>query len=115
MFIVLSNCSKPLAPKSVSLNDEPCMIRPIHIDLNPVELKYYPFMISIDKCTGICNVLSLKIYVLKETKDINNEALNLIINKIEAKTMTKHISYDYKCKFNSTTCNWNQIWNNKTC
>ena len=53
-------------------------------------------MISIDKCTGICNVLSLEIYVLKETKDINNKALNLIINKMEAKTMTKHISYDYK-------------------
>ena len=29
--------------------------------------------------------------------------------------MAKHISYDYKCKFNSTTCNSNQKWNNKTC
>ena len=72
------------------------MIRPIRIDLNPVQLKYYPFMISIDKCTGICNVLSFEIYVLKETKDINNKALNLIINKMEAKAMTKHISYDCK-------------------
>ena len=72
-------------------------------------------MISIDKCTGICNVLSLEIYVLKETKDINNKALNLIINKMEAKPMTKHISYNYKWKSSSTTCNWNQIWNNKKC
>ena len=28
--------------------------------------------------------------------------------------MIKYISYDCKCKFNSTTCNSNQKWNNKT-
>ena len=28
--------------------------------------------------------------------------------------MTKHISCDCQCKFNSTTCNSNQKWNNKT-
>ena len=39
----------------------------------------------------------------------------MITNKNEAKTMTKHISCDYKCKFNSTTCNSNRKWNNKTC
>ena len=29
--------------------------------------------------------------------------------------MAKHISSDYKYKFNSTACNSNQTWNNKTC
>ena len=29
--------------------------------------------------------------------------------------MTEHISCDCKCKFNSTVCNSNQKWNNKTC
>ena len=29
--------------------------------------------------------------------------------------MTKHISCDCKCKFNSTTFNSNQKWNNKIC
>ena len=33
------------------LNDEPCIVRSTLIDLNPVELKNYPFMISLDKCT----------------------------------------------------------------
>ena len=28
--------------------------------------------------------------------------------------MTEHISCDCKCKFNSTTCNSQQKWNNKT-
>ena len=39
----------------------------------------------------------------------------MIINKNEAKPMTKHISCDCKCKFNGTTCNSNQKWNNQTC
>ena len=29
--------------------------------------------------------------------------------------MTKHNSCEFKCKFNSATCNSNQKWNNKTC
>ena len=38
----------------------------------------------------------------------------MIANKNEAKTTTKHVSCDCKCKFNSTTYNSNQKWNNKT-
>ena len=47
--------------KYMFLNDEPCMIRPTLIDMNPNELKYYSFMISLNQCTGSCNVLSPKI------------------------------------------------------
>ena len=36
----------------------------------------------------------------------------MITNKNEAKAMTKHISFDCKCKFNRTICNSNQKWNN---
>ena len=38
VFIVLSSFSESLATKCVSLNNKPCVIRPILIDLNPVEL-----------------------------------------------------------------------------
>ena len=78
------------------------MVRPTLIDMNPVELKYYPFMISLDKCTGSCNALSPTLFVPKETKDINVIAFNMITNKDEAKAETEHISCDCKCKFNST-------------
>ena len=54
--------------KCLLLNDQPCKVRPTIIDMNPVELKYYPFMTSLNKCTGSCNVLSPKICVPKETK-----------------------------------------------
>ena len=39
----------------------------------------------------------------------------MITNKDEAKAMAELMSCDCKCKFNSTTCNSNQKWNNKPC
>ena len=33
---------------------------------------------------------------------------------IKLKKWQKHITCDYKCKFNSTTCNSTEKWNNKT-
>ena len=70
--------------------------------MNRVNLKYYPFMISLNKCVGRRNVLSPKIHVSKEPKDINI-ITNMITNKNEATGMKEHISYNCKCKFNSTT------------
>ena len=89
VFIVLLSFSSSLATKCLSFNDEPCMVRPTLVDLNPVELKYYPFMISLDKCNGSCNALSPKICVPKKPKDINAKVFNMITNKNDAKTMTK--------------------------
>ena len=60
------------------------MVRPTLINLDLVELKYYPFMISLNKCTGSCHVLSPKICVPKDTKDINVKTLDMI--------MIEHIS-----------------------
>ena len=95
LFILLLSFSSTLArdrTEYLFLNYEPCMVRPTIIDMNPVEFKYYLFMISVNKCTGSCYVLSPKIYVPKETKDINVKVFNMIINKDEAKVMREHIS-----------------------
>ena len=93
------------------------MIRPIFIDVNPVEFNYYQFMISLHKFNGNCNAvddLYTKMSVLSETEGIINiKVFNMITKINEAKTLVKHISCDCKCKFNSTTCNSNQKWNNK--
>ena len=55
------------------------MVRPTLFGMNTVEFKYYPLMISVNKCTGSCNVLSPKVKAMKEG-----------------------ISCDCKCKFNGT-------------
>ena len=73
-FLVLFSFSSSLATKVLSLNDELYMIRPTIIDLNPVKLKYCPIMISLDKCSGSCNVSFPKICVpKKEKKNISVE------------------------------------------
>ena len=47
------------------------MVRPTLVYMNLVELKYYPFMISLNKCAGSCNALPSKMCASKETTDIN--------------------------------------------
>ena len=101
MFIALLSFSESLAydrVKHLFLSYESCMVRSPLINLNHIELKYYSFMISLDKCTGSCNVSSSKPCVPKERKGINVKLFNMIANKNKAKTMTKHTSCDYKCK-----------------
>ena len=115
MFIALLSFSGSLASECASLNNKPCLIRPTPIDLNHVELDYYPFLISLDKFSGSCNAaddLSTNICVPNETKDVHVKGFNMITRINEAKTLIKHISCDFKCKFDSTTYSSNQKWNN---
>ena len=114
MFFVLLSFSSSLAAKYLSLNDKQWKVRPTLLDLNPIEFRYYPLMISLGKCNESCNVLSPKKCVLQKRKDTNIKVFNMMTTKNEAQTMTKHISSDCKCKFNNTKCHSNQKWNNKT-
>ena len=116
LFILLLSFSEFLAHDRTRyqfLNDGSCMVRPTLIDMNLFKLKYYRFMIILDKCTGSCNVFSLKIYFPKKAKDLKVKAFNMITHK-ETKAKKKHISYDCKCKFNSITYSSNQNWNDRT-
>ena len=57
------------------------MIKPTLIDLNPVELNYYPSMISLDNYKGCCNAVdnfSTELYVPDETKDRDVKVFNMI-------------------------------------
>ena len=66
----------------MSLNNDPRIISLTLIDLNSIELNYYRFTISIDKCSGSFNVVddvSTKICVPSETKDANvNKVFSMI-------------------------------------
>ena len=53
------------------------MSRPTHTKSNPIVLIYYPFMISLDKCSKSCNVLSPKM-CSKRKKGINVKAFSMI-------------------------------------
>ena len=72
-----------------SLNDVLCIARPTLTDLNPIEIKHYPFIVTLNKCI----VLSPKICVSKKAKDINAKAFNKIANKSEGKTMNSIVHH----------------------
>ena len=76
LFIVLLSFSESLLreakvsdqTKCLFLNNKTCMVKHGLVDMNSVEFKYYQFMISLNKCTGSCNVVSPKICVCKKTR-----------------------------------------------
>ena len=80
----LLSFSRSLTTKCMSLNNEHC----ISVD---------------DSSANIC--------ISNEIKSVNDKVFNMITKINEVKILIKHISSDYKCKFNSTTCNLNQKWN----
>ena len=94
----------------MSLNNEQCKTKPFLIDTNPVELKYYPYFITSDKCNGSCNTfneISRTICVPNKTKDVNLNVFNLITTKNESKTLIMHISCKCKCRFDGSINNSN--------
>ena len=95
VLIALLSFSGSLAAKCMFLNDEPCLARPTVIDLNPNELHYYPFMVSLDRFNGTCNILDDpdgRICVLNKTGDVNLNVFNMTASINEAKTLGKHFT-----------------------
>ena len=119
IFIVLLTgiIGASIHTKCVSLSNQKCMIQPTLINLNPneysQEFHYYPFGVKLDRCVGSCNALndlSNKEYVPNKTEDLNLSVFNIITETNELKTLTKHISCEYKCKFDGRKCNSDQWW-----
>ena len=70
MYTALLSFNRFIATKLVYINNKTCMIRQTLIDLNPIELNCYPFMIILNKYSGIYYVvdeLSTNSYVPIET------------------------------------------------
>ena len=93
IIVALLSLSGSLTTKYVSLNNEPYMTRPMVVNLNPVQLNYYLFMISLDKRNGSCNLVddsSAKISVSNKTRDANDKVFNMITRINEVKALVKH-------------------------
>ena len=82
--IALLSFSRSSAAKYMSLNNEQRKTRSALINLNPVELHHYFFMISLDKYHGNCNALteiSGRIFVTNKTENIYYHFTMLAIKK----------------------------------
>ena len=102
--------------KLVSWSIQKCMTQPTLINLHPnvysQELCYYPFEVNLDRCVGSSNTLddlSSRVCVLNETENLNVHVFNIITGINESRTLTKYISCECKCKFDSKKCNSSQV------
>ena len=63
---------------------------------------YYPFTVTLEKCVRSCNTfndLSSKVCVPNKTEDLNLNLFIMITGINVLKTLTKHISCEYKYEF----------------
>ena len=89
LVLMLLGFSVPLTTKCVSMNNQSCMTRPTLIYLNPDELLFYPFIISLDRCDGSCNTsenLFGRICASRKIGDVNFEAFSIKKEIHESKT-----------------------------
>ena len=103
MFVLLltSIVSVSNHAKGLSLSNQKCMTQPTSINLHPneysqeLELHYYHFAVSVDRCAGSCNTLddvSNRVCVANETEDLNLHIFNMIIEVHKKGRLTKYIS-----------------------
>ena len=90
------------------------MTQPTLINLDPnecsPEFHYYSFSIKLDRGVGICNTLndlSNKAWAPNKTEKLNLTVFSMITGINESKRLTKHFSWECKCKFDETKCKSN--------
>ena len=59
--------------------------------------------------------MSNNVYVPSETEDLNIHVFNITTGINKSKTVTKHISFEWKCKFDGRKCYSNQELNMDKC
>ena len=70
-----------LTEKCVSINNQPCIVRPTLTDLNRDGFHYNSFIISLDRCDGSCSTVEDTfgtICVLNEIEEKNLKVFNMI-------------------------------------
>ena len=116
MFITLLNFTRSLAcvakvsdcTKCISLSNPLSLARRTFIHLNLEELDCL-LKVSLDRCNGSSNTLdelSSKIWFLSETKC--KSKLVWLQEEMNHLTLTKHFSWDCKCKLNVRECHSDQ-------
>ena len=82
------------------------MTLPTFINLHPNDYSHafhcYPFPVKLDRCVGSCNTvndLSNKVCIPNKTEDLNLSVFSMIAYINESKTLTNHISWECKCRF----------------
>ena len=60
-------------------------------------------------------ILLIKYVFQTKTEDLNLSVFNMVTGINDLKTLTRHISCKYKCRFDGRKCNSGQKWYNDKC
>ena len=100
------------------MNNQECKTRTKIINTNNNEPVFYPFIIKVNKCSGICNNINdsyAKLCVPDVAKNINVKVFNLM----SFSNQTKHIDWRETCKckciLDASVCNNKQRYNEDKC
>ena len=107
VFIALLNFSRSSTTKYVSLDNDPCRIRPTLLDINHVELNHCPFMNTLENVMLL--VICLQNYVFQVNQRWTVKVFDMITKINKVKTLVKHTSSDWNA--NSIVQHANQIIN----
>lgn len=110
-FISILYFSGLLATKFISLNNWSFLAISNLLDLNPIELSYYQFMGSINKCNESCKTLDDafgKICVPNIIENVNLIVFNMITKANETQRLMGHVSSlcKYKIDGRKGISNW---------
>ena len=94
--------------KCVSMNNQECRIRSKVIDVNTDEPLFYPFIIEVNKSSGICNSINdpyAKLCVPDVVKSINVKVFNLMSRINETRHIIWHETCNCICTLSASVCN----------
>ena len=118
VFIVAISFVSTNALKCVSLNNQECKIRTKTIDINNNEPTFYPFSVSVNKCSGSCNNIHspyAKLCVPDVVENINVKVFNLMSRTNETGHIEWHKSCQCKSRLDASVSNNKQRWNKDKC
>ena len=73
-----------------------------------MNLPFYRFSISVNKCSGSCNNVYdpyAKLYVPDAVKNINVKVFNLMSGTNETRQIEWHETFKWKCTLDASVCN----------
>ena len=118
MMFFSCNVLSVISLDCVSMNNQECKIRTKIIDINYNEPSFYPFSISVNKCSGSCNNINDPYAILcvsDVVKNMNVRVFNLMSRTNDTKHIEWHEICKYKCRLDTSVFNNKQMWNKDRC
>ena len=102
----------------VSMKNQEFKTRPKIIDVNSNQPVFYPYSITVNKCSGSCNNINdpyAKLCVPDIPKNINVKVFNLMSRINETRNVILHETCKCVCRLTSSVCNSRQICDKGKC